>query len=154
MVGAYNRSRHGTTGVAPIDVDNRNAEEIFIRVYEPDELPPRETRTLYVGDTVRISKARRSFERGYTPNWTTEVFVITERRDWTRPVSYTIKDLNDEAVEGTFYEAELQRVEQPETFIIEKIIRRRGRGRRLEYFVKWSGYPDSFNSWVLASDFV
>ncbi|KAG8236330.1 hypothetical protein J437_LFUL010464 [Ladona fulva] len=31
------------------------------------------------------------------------------------------------------------------------MLARKGRGRTREYFVKWLGYPDSFNSWIPAS---
>jgi hypothetical protein len=67
---------------------------------------------------------------------------------------YRIKDLGDDKIEGTFYAQELPKVKKPETFLIEKIIRRRGKGSKQEIFVKWLGYPERFNSWVPASDFV
>ena len=48
---------------------------------------------------------------------------------------------------GSFYEPELQKTTQ-EIFRIEKVIRR----ERKRALVKWSGYPDQFNSWVPMSE--
>ena len=62
-----------------------------------------------IGDKVRISKYKRSvFDKGYTPNWTEEIFVI-DRVIPTRPITYSIVDLVGETIEGTFYEQELQK---------------------------------------------
>ena len=46
-----------------------------------------------VGDHVRISKYKNIFAKGYTPNWSEEVFVIKKVKNtvsWT----YIINDLN------------------------------------------------------------
>ena len=87
-----------------------------------------------------------TFDKGYTPNWTEEVFIIDEIR-FTNPITYKIKDLNGEAIKGTFYREELQKTDQ-EVYRIEKIIRK-SKGKAL---VKWKGYPDEFNSWVPLKD--
>ena len=56
-----------------------------------------------VGDHVRISKYKNIFAKGYTPNWSEEIFVIKEVKN-TVPWTYVINDLNGEKVSGTFYE--------------------------------------------------
>ena len=104
-----------------------------------------------VNDSVRISKARRTFKKGYLPNWTEEIFTIASRENKSRPV-YVLKDYNNELIEGKFYEEELQHVEPPEEFRIEKIIQKKKQGNKNLYFVKWKGYNDSFNSWVSEQD--
>ena len=46
-----------------------------------------------IGDHVRISKYKNIFAKGYTPNWSEEVFVINKIKNtvlWT----YVINDLN------------------------------------------------------------
>ena len=76
-----------------------------------------------IGDKVRISKYKRKvFDKGYTPNWTEEIFVIDKVLP-TKPVMYSIVDLMGESIKGSFYEQELQRTKQ-KTFRIEKVIRR------------------------------
>ena len=61
-----------------------------------------------VGDHVRISKYKNIFAKGYTPNWSEEVFVIKKVKN-TVPRTYVINDLNSEEITGTFYEKELQK---------------------------------------------
>ena len=64
-----------------------------------------------VGDNVRISKYINIFAKGYTPDWSEKVFVIKEIKN-TVPWTYVINDLNDEEIIGTFYEKELQKIDQ------------------------------------------
>ena len=82
------------------------------------------------------------FAKGYTPNWSEEVFVIKEVKN-TVPQTYVINDLNGEEIIGTFYEKELQKTNQQE-FRIEKVIKKKGD----KLHVKWKGYDSSFNSWI------
>ena len=97
-----------------------------------------------IGDKIRISKyTRQVFDKGYTPNWTEEIFVIDKVLP-TKPVTYSIVDLMGEAIEGSFYEQELQNAKQ-QTFRIEKVLRRDNKKKLA--LVKWSGYPNKFNSW-------
>ena len=86
-----------------------------------------------------------------TGYWTEEVFTIT-KRVLRRPPVYKIADFDDEELKGTFYEQELQKVDKTESdfYRVEEILRSRMRNKRKEYFVKWLGYPDKFNSWVPA----
>ena len=84
-------------------------------------------------------------------SWTEEVFTIT-KRVLRRPPVYKIADFDDEELKGTFYEQELQKVNKSDSdfYRVEEILRSRMRNKRKEYFVKWLGYPDKFNSWVPA----
>ena len=62
-----------------------------------------------IGDRVRISKYKRAvFNKGYTPNWTEEIFVVNKVLN-TKPITYKIVDLMGEEVKGSFYEKELQK---------------------------------------------
>ena len=74
-----------------------------------------------VGDNVRISKHKNIFAKGYTPNWSEEVFVINKIKN-TVPWTYAISDLNGEEITGSFYEKELQKTSQKE-FRIEKYLK-------------------------------
>ena len=85
---------------------------------------------LKVGDRVRISKARRIFDKSYLPNWTEEIFAITETLR-SFPVTYRLKDYGDEELLGGFYENELQPVTKTnEVYKIEKILKTRRRAWR------------------------
>ena len=65
-------------------------------------------------------------------------------------ITYKIKDLNDELIQGIFYEKELQKTKNTGEYIIEKIIRR----NKNKYLVKWRGYSDNFNTWIDKNDIV
>ena len=99
-----------------------------------------------VGDHVRISKFKNVFAKGYTPNWSEEIFVVKKVKN-TVPWTYVISDLNGEEIVGSFYEKELQKNNQKE-FRIEKVIKRKGS----KLYVKWKGYYNSFNSWIDKKD--
>jgi hypothetical protein len=101
-----------------------------------------------LGDKVRITAHRQVFRKGYEGTWSEEIFVITARNP-TYPVTYSIQDAGGEDIKGKFYEYELQKViKTDDVYIVEKIIRTRKRAGKIEYFVKWRGYPDKFNSWT------
>ena len=154
FIDAYNDTVHTSTGVAPNKVDSSNIDNIWYRLYENPSNGQKHKPKLSPGDHVRISKARATFERGYTPNWSTEVFQIVSVIPNSRPVVYTIKDYSGEEVAGTFYAKELQKIKEPDSYVIESVIRSRKRKGIKELLVKWKGYPDSFNSWIKESDFV
>lgn len=96
-----------------------------------------------VGDHVRISKYKGDFYKGYTPNWSTEIFTIT-KINHTTPPTYYIADRKNHSILGSFYEYELQRTKFPDLYLIEKVLKRKG--NRL--FVKWLGLSNEENSWV------
>ena len=94
------------------------------------------------GDHVRISKYKIIFAKGYTPNWSEEIFGIKDIKNtilWT----YVINDLNGEEIIGTFYKKEMQKTNQEE-FRIEKVIKKKGN----KLYVKWKEYDNSFNSCI------
>ena len=95
---------------------------------------------------MRISKYKNIFAKGHTPNLSEEVFVIKKIKN-TVPWTYVIDDLNGVEITGTFYEKELQKIDQQE-FRIEKVIKKKGD----KLYVKWKGYDNSFNSWIDKKD--
>ena len=59
-----------------------------------------------VGDHFRISKFKNVFAKGYTSNWSVEIFIVKEIKNIV-PWTYVISDLNGEEIVGSFYEKEL-----------------------------------------------
>lgn len=105
-----------------------------------------------VGDRVRISKVKQMFEKSCLPNFAEEIFTVHKRMVRQVPV-YKLKDDADEILDGRFYEAELQKiVKNDDVYRVEKGLSQRKCKGVMEYFVKWKGYPDKFNSWVAESD--
>ena len=71
----------------------------------------------------------------------------------TRPPVYLFKDDHGEIVEGTFYAEELQKViKTDDVYKIQHILKKRNMGQRVQYLVKWLGYPESVNSWIFKPD--
>ena len=98
VVNKYNNTKHNTIRMKPIDV--KNDKRVYI-----DEHNEKDSR-FKVGDRVRISKFKNIFAKGYTPNWSTEIFIVHKIND-TVPHTYNLKDLNDEEIIGSFYDREL-----------------------------------------------
>ena len=131
----YNNEKHRTIKMKPIDVKDNTYIHFSKEVNDNDP-------KFKVGDHVRISKYKNNFAKGYTRNWSEEVFLIKKIKN-TVPRTYVIDDLNGEETTATFYEKELQKIDQQE-FRIEKVIEKRGD----KLYVKWKGYDNSFNSWI------
>ena len=141
IVGEYNNTYHRTMKMKPIDVKDNTYIGFKKEVNDKDP-------KFKVGDYVRISKYKNIFAKGYTPNWSEEVFVVSKVRNIV-PCTYAINDLNGEEIIGRFYEKELQKTNQTE-FRIEKVIKKRGD----KLYVKSKGYDNSFNSWIDKKDLV
>ena len=100
VVNKYNNTKHSTIKMNPIDVGDNN-KRLYI-----DEHNEKDSR-FKVGDRVRISKFKNIFAKGYTPNWSSEIFIVDKIND-TVPYTYNLKVLNDEEIIGSFYDQELQ----------------------------------------------
>ena len=98
---------------------------------------------------------RRPFKNGSTGQWSEELFVASEKFR-TIPTTYRVKDLVNEQIDGTFYYQELQlvRVEQDKIYTVERILKQRNRGKKIEYFVKWKVYGDKFNTYIIKEDVI
>ena len=146
LVREYNNTRHSSIKMTPV---NANKKENELRVWRnpyPEHLEIHGVNPKFsVGDKVRISKKKKTFEKGYTTRWMEEIFTIVEVKR-TSHVTYRIADLNEEEIQGTFYEPELQNTSQ-ELFRIEKVIKR-GKKKSL---VKWKVIP---MTWVDNKDTV
>ena len=104
IVNEYNNTYHRTIKMKPIDVKDNTYIDFEKEVNNKDP-------KFKVGDHVRISKYKNIFAKGYMPNWSEEVFIISKVKN-TVPWIYVINDLNGEEIIGTFYEKGLQKTDQ------------------------------------------
>ncbi|XP_036142911.1 uncharacterized protein LOC118648602 [Monomorium pharaonis] len=141
LVSNYNSRKHRTIGMRPVDVTPAVAERLLNTVYSSIKIAGRAK--FKVGDSVRVSKFKTVFEKGYTPNWTTEVFKIIKVQH-TNPVTYLLEDYRGTSIVGAFYEHELHRATHPDVYLVEKVLRRKGD----KVYVKWLGFDGSHNSWI------
>ena len=143
LVREYNNTRHSSVKMTPVKASKKENELRVWRNLYPEHFKIYHIKPKFsVGDKVRISKQKKTFEKGYTTRWTEEIFTIIEVKRMSS-VTYKIADFNGDEIEGTFYEPKLQKISQ-ELFRIEKVIKK-GKKKSL---VKWKGYSDDFNSWV------
>jgi len=159
LVENYNNTYHTSIKMRPIEARKaENRQIVFANLYE-EELKNNtrlkegvKNSKFKVGDKVRIVKHKAIFDKGYLPNWWTEIFIINKVFD-TVPVTYEIKDLADDIKKGKFYNEELTIYNKiTDVYKVEKILRRRTRNGIREVLIKWFEYPDKFNSWELESD--
>ena len=153
FVRAYNTAYHRTLRRSPASVTHANAQEVWHTLYDGvvPARPPLRYR-FRVGDHVRLSQKERPFKKGYQPNWTEEVFQVASRMRG-RPPRYKIQEWDKSPIEGSFYESELERVtvRPDDLYRVESVVKRRRRQGKSEVQVKWRGWPDKYNSWILAT---
>ena len=101
-----------------------------------------------IGDIVRIWKYKNIFAKDYVPIWSEEVFVIKKVKNNVLWI-FVISDLKGEEIVGSFYKKELQKTNQKGSKV-EKVIKRKGD----KLYIKWKGYDNSFNSWIVKKDIV
>lgn len=109
LIDEYNNRYHSTIRMSPVDASKfDNAEQVLTPVLE-DIVHAKTQKPKYkVGDRVRIYRYKTTFEKGSTPNWTNEIFLV-DRVANTKPITYKLKDLNNEPILGSFYAEELQK---------------------------------------------
>ena len=117
IVDGYNNTYHRTIKMKPVDVKDNTYINFEKEVNNKDP-------KFKVGDYIRISKYKNIFAKGYLPNWSEEVFIISKIEN-TVPWSHVINDLNGEEVIVRFHEKELQKTNQEE-FRIEKKLTKNG----------------------------
>ena len=124
LVNDYNNSKHSSVKMKPVEASKKtNKEKVNANLYGDLIYLKTKKPKFSVDDKVRISKYKKKvFGKCYTPNRKEEIFTI-DKVLLTKPVTYKLVDLMGEAIEGSFYEKELQKAEQ-QTYRIEKVLRR------------------------------
>ena len=102
VVYQYNNTYYRTIKTKPADVKDNTYINFEKEVNDKDP-------KFKVGDHVRISKYKNIFAKGYMPNWSKEVFVISKIKN-TAPWTYVINDLNGEEIIGHFMKKNCKRL--------------------------------------------
>jgi len=151
LIMEYNNRIHSTIGMSPKEASlSKNYNEVLQNTLNKTKIHSNKNLKFKIGDKVRISRLKGIFEKGYLPNWSEELFTIDKINN-SYPITYKLKDLNNEVLEGGFYEEELQKTEQ-EIYRVEKVIRKKKINGIDHALVKWSGYSDKHNLWIPVKD--
>jgi transposase InsO family protein len=151
LLKSYNETKHRSIKMTPIEASKPENEELVyfnmnntkaIKIVKPK---------LKVGDFVRISRIKGTFEKGYIPNWSRELFKVREVLE-TLPVTYHIDEYDGTNIIGAFYEQELQKTEDTETYLIEEILETKKVKGQTSHLVKWLGWNTKYNSWISDKD--
>lgn len=85
----YNNTQHSSIKMTPIEASKKkNESTVYFNLYgDTDQLSSKSK--FKVGDKVRISKyKRKTFDKGSTPNWTEEIFLIKKIQS-TNTITYS-----------------------------------------------------------------
>ena len=76
---AYNQRYHRSIRMAPADVTEDNQRQVWHNIYGGDKGFNMKPFTYNIGDWVRISYLKRTFDREYDEKWTREFFKVVKR---------------------------------------------------------------------------
>ena len=119
IVNEYNNSYHRSTKMKPILASKKSNENVIrnnLYNFKYINKKPK----FSIGDEVRVSLLKNTFEKSYTSNWSEETFIIDDIKT-SNVHYYFLNDLNGEKMDGSFYEQELLKTKQNYLFIIEKL---------------------------------
>ena len=123
LVYSYNHTAHRSIKRKPADVMMENEKQVWHTLYGDNDEAKHPPYKFKIGDQVRISKIKRTFDKGYLPNFSKEIFTVSKQVPRDPPV-YKLKDYDGEELKGTFYEKELQKViKSDDVYEVEKIIK-------------------------------
>ncbi len=150
VVDDYNNTKHRTIKMTPAEVNKSNEAQVakLLATSKTSIKKPK----YKVGDYVRLSRYKNIFAKGYTGNWTEEIFIIEKVKN-TVPTTYVLKDTNGEIVRGTFYELELQKTKLQDYFRIEKVLQKKKMpDGTTKIKVRWKGYDKKYDTWIHMDD--
>lgn len=147
IVEKYNNTKHSTIGMKPKDVNKENSKQLLKSVYSHLKTIDPKANKFKIGDFVRVSKLRGVFTKGYTPNWSNEIFKIIQVKR-TNPTTYILQDEKNHIIQGAFYTEELLKTNFPDVYLVEKVLKTKGD----KVYIKWLGFDNTHNSWIKKSD--
>jgi predicted HNH restriction endonuclease len=150
VVREYNNTEHSTIKLKPSKVTKKNEKFILQNVYlKKTQNVFKKVPKFKIGEFVRISKYKKMFEKGYTPNYSFEIFkVINVNKKY--PHTYLLEDYQNNKIAGQFYTEELQKVKHPNTYLVEKVLKQKGN----KSYVKYLGFSSDHNEWINTSNII
>lgn len=153
IIKSYNNTHHSGVDMRPKEVTTQNIGKVLWNLYGQywDKDRKQKTPKFNVGDFVRISSQRHPYHKGYKGKWKEEIFKISKIKYSLPHNVYILKEWDDSPIKGVFYPYELNKVygAADQQFRIEEILKeRKKRNGKKEFYIKWSGWSEKYNSWV------
>jgi len=158
LVDNYNNTIHSVIKMKPVDVNEKNIQTAVDNSNNYNTHANLHPPKFKVGDFVRIRRKKHTFVRHTDDKYTFEVFKI-KKIMYSLPYTYYVEELkkgndNDDTENIRYYEPELIKFTgdiHNRIWKIDKIIDERGEGDEKEVLVKWLGFPNQYNEWILKS---
>ncbi len=165
ITDSYNNTFHRSIQQSPASVTKKDESKIWKLLYEnhpkpkPKRKHPPKAKNPFrfkLNDTVRISSIKQPFEKEVDETWTREHYLVSDRFVTESIAQYKLKDISNEPLLGTYYQYELQKVYiQPDaTYLISKILRKKGKGKNQMMLVQWLGWNKKHSTWIRASELI
>jgi hypothetical protein len=157
IVDSYLNSVHGTTKMRPVDITDKNEQEVYEKLYLPQQILEEEKPVTYafeIGDKVHMAMDRTVFHKAYKETYFNEIFQVI-RRTRTHPPRYKLSDLLKVELNGSFYTQQLTKVPYDYTndlHRIEKVVRYRTGTNGKEALIRWKGYSRKYDTWLRVKD--
>ena len=153
IVNSYNHTPTKVLGgLRPVDVTRKNQYQVYLHMKQV-RLQRESAKSAYkykLGDKVIMSLKKNIFYKQMKMTWSNETFTVIHRYRIQNVNMYKITDCKGENIVGTFYESELQKIEDPTQFYeVDKLIKS-GRGRKL---ISLKHHPKPCQVWVSNSDY-
>ena len=108
LVDQYNNAVHSSIIMTPKVANRKENENKMWRTLFPELGGKTITPKFSIDDNVRITKKKKTFDKGYTQRWTEEVFEISKIQ-LTISVTYKITDYNGEEIKVRFMNKNFKR---------------------------------------------
>lgn len=160
LTDSYNRSKHSTTKMRPIDVDPHDTNDervVFSNSYGvPSKLDLLRQSIgrpdlFEVGDEVRIALVKKTFNKGYKQQWSKETYRILNSIHRIDKTVYELVDSSRRALRKKFYPEEISKV-TVNLSNIERIIRSRMTEGVKQYLVMIKDSDGQRNRWIPEDD--
>ena len=154
LLKTYNTRYHRMIGTSPYRAENDSSVHLKMRMraLKYHNTIKQKPVGFEIGDSVRIAKLKNKFLRGYTEQFQHEIFKIKNIKSNSKIPMYTLETYDGgETLKGNFYSHELVKV-SGDVFLVEKVLKKRKVKGFEQFFVKWKGFADNYNSWINADD--
>ena len=156
VVESYNDRYHTGINMTPNQAVTHEPSEIWHERERKHfhELPTPLAFKFNLHDVVRVSLNKATFDKESKENFSTLLYYITNRTKPDGLPRYKVKNAENETINGSFTENELQKVitDQHTTYRVEKILAKRVKDGIKQVKVRWINYKPSFDSWIDESE--